>query len=215
MSTVYPIYFDSFTCGNFLAHFINIHFGFSEAPTPVSHLPTPAIKVKEMLSSTTIHHQIALKALRSHRTHAETTELVNNSIQYRNTIDWDLPIEYDRVSGPALFHELCFFDKYIVSNEHNTLKPISIVWKAEDKFLVDRMCKGHNALNRDLYIKNNVSRWDGNTQLPRYDCRIQKILDGDEEEYTKLLQYIKAPRLDNWNEIVYNYMKQINAEEVK
>ena len=37
LGIVYPIYYDSFTCGNFLAYFINKHFEIDNEPTLEIH----------------------------------------------------------------------------------------------------------------------------------------------------------------------------------
>lgn len=210
LGTVYPIYYDSFTCGNFLAYFINKHFEIDNEPTLEIHttinniITVPHIKTTELISSNRIAHSIELKAQRSGRTYKQVAELIKRRTA-NGSIDIDKELQYEKLAGPMLFHEPVFFDKYIVDNKWNTVKPIRIMWTENDTFLIDRMIIGHNVKNKEEYLLNNIPS-SSNALL--FDIRIQKILDYDETEYNKLIKFIDTPKLNNWPDLVYNYIRK-------
>jgi DNA repair exonuclease SbcCD nuclease subunit len=68
---------------------------------------------------------------------------------------------------------------------------------------------GHKVKNKEEYLLNNIPS-SSNELL--FDIRIQKILDYDETEYNKLIKFIDTPKLDNWPDLVYNYMRNIYVQ---
>ena len=207
---VYPIYYDSFTCGNFLAYFINKHFEIDNEPTLEIHttinniITVPHIKTTELISSNSIANSIELKAQRTGRTYKQVADLIKRRTS-NGSIDIDKELQYEKLAGTMLFHERVFFDKYIVDNKCNTVKPIHIMWTEDDTFLIDRMIIGHKVKNKEEYLLNNIPS-SSNELL--FDIRIQKILDYDETEYNKLIKFIDTPKLDNWPDLVYNYIRK-------
>ena len=79
------------------------------------------------------------------------------------------------------------------------------MWTENDTFLIDRMIIGHNVKNKEEYLLNNIPS-SSNALL--FDIRIQKILDYDETEYNKLIKFIDTPKLNNWTDLVYNYIRK-------
>jgi hypothetical protein len=46
--------------------------------------------------------------------------------------------------------------------------------------------------------------------VPMFSINLGKLFDHDQTEYTKLLDFIEQPPLDNWKELITDYCSVIN-----
>lgn len=206
----YPIYFNSWTGGNFLSHFINQHL---DAPTKLNTLQAKGlqhVQAQELYSARLTVEQVQLKATRSHRTIEEVKQLINNT----SAINIDEPMEYD-MAAPLLFHDVEFYDKRIFNSVHNTVKPIYIYWEPIDTFLVNRMISGHDMsaaaidTNINTAMQQQFLKTFSNDNV--YCIRMQYLLNSDENEYNKLLNFINRPAITDWKNTIQQYLETVSS----
>ena len=206
----YPIYFNSWTGGNFLSYFINQHL---DTPAKLDILQTKGlqhVQAQEMYSASLSAEQVQLKATRSHTTTEEVRKVINNT----SAINIDESMEYD-MAAPLLFHDVEFYDKRIFNSVHNTVKPIYIYWEPVDTFLVNRMISGHNM--SAVAINNNINTVTQQQFLKTfrndnvYCIRMQYLLNGDESEYNKLLDFINRPAITDWKNTIQQYLETVSS----
>jgi hypothetical protein len=206
----YPIYFNSWTGGNFLSYFINQHL---DTPAKLDILQTKGlqhVQAQEMYSASLSAEQVQLKATRSHTTTEEVRKVINNT----SAINIDESMEYD-MAAPLLFHDVEFYDKRIFNSVHNTVKPIYIYWEPVDTFLVNRMIRGHN-MSAEA-IDNNINTVTQQQFLKTfrndnvYCIRMQYLLNGDESEYNKLLDFINRPAITDWKNTIQQYLETVSS----
>jgi hypothetical protein len=206
----YPIYFNSWTGGNFLSYFINQHL---DTPAKLDILQTKGlqhVQAQEMYSASLSAEQVQLKATRSHTTTEEVRKVINNT----SAINIDESMEYN-MAAPLLFHDVEFYDKRIFNSVHNTVKPIYIYWEPVDTFLVNRMIRGHN-MSAEA-IDNNINTVTQQQFLKTfrndnvYCIRMQYLLNGDESEYNKLLDFINRPAITDWKNTIQQYLETVSS----
>lgn len=204
------IYFNSWTGGNFLSYFINQHL---DTPAKLDILQTKGlqhVQAQEMYSASLSAEQVQLKATRSHTTTEEVRKVINNT----SAINIDESMEYN-MAAPLLFHDVEFYDKRIFNSVHNTVKPIYIYWEPVDTFLVNRMIRGHN-MSAEA-IDNNINTVTQQQFLKTfrndnvYCIRMQYLLNGDENEYNKLLDFINRPAITDWKNTIQQYLETVSS----
>ena len=163
-----------------------------------------------MYSASLSAEQVQLKATRSHTTTEEVRKVINNT----SAINIDESMEYN-MAAPLLFHDVEFYDKRIFNSVHNTVKPIYIYWEPVDTFLVNRMIRGHN-MSAEA-IDNNINTVTQQQFLKTfrndnvYCIRMQYLLNGDENEYNKLLDFINRPAITDWKNTIQQYLETVSS----
>ena len=212
MNTVYPIFFDSWTSGNFLAKFINLHFNINNSKITTVKQLMDAVEVPELYHSSHIFDSYALK---KSRMPSMTDEKLKDILSDKHRIDFENEVvKYEKYAAPYLFHEPQFFTKELMNNKFSNIKPILVYWEPDDKFMIHRQVVGHN-MSMDSYARHmNLSAQieikDKFEDQGVFCFRLQKLLDEDETYYKLLCNYIKADARDDWKDLIKAYKNTVD-----
>lgn len=214
MNTVYPIFFDSWTGGNFLAMFINQHFGIKNHTDIILKDSMDAIEVPELYHRSHVYKTHELKESRSH---SMTKEQLDKLLSNQTRVNFENGSKYTNYAAPYLFHEPVFFDKELLNNIFCIVKPVLIYWEPSDNFIVNRQVVGHNIQmnSYDKFINLDAQRKIKNKfkQDGVFVLRLQYLLEENENEYMSLCNYINAQPLDNWKEVIKKYKNKVKFDQ--
>jgi hypothetical protein len=212
MNTVYPIFFDSWTSGNFLATFINKHFNINDNSGIFTvKNDIQGIRQKELYNHRHIFSVIDKKI---QRMNTWSRNRLLDTIEIEKLINFEKGIEIEKYSAPYLFHEPLYFDSSLIENDYCIVKPILIYWEPEDKFMVNRQIDGHNIKVIENYInlekqKEIKSKFEKDNIII---FRLQKLLEEDINTYRLLCDYINEKPLKNWVETIQEYKTNVNFD---
>ena len=172
--------------------FINQHCGFVQVPHPgytynngiISEFGFPWRSWKS-------DKETLIKYLNRYQSHA----LINYKIAIKQ-IPHNLDSKKIKIHNYHEINTIIFYiedinDRIYVENRQKIII---------DPQKIEKICFDHEYLS-NIFLKNQIS----------FTCiDIAKILKCDEDEYKKLLDFIKEPPLENWKTHICEYKKQIN-----
>jgi hypothetical protein len=129
----------------------------------------------------------------------------------RNDLVWFMNQNFDSISFiPAPVHLTKFFTlfpEYIVSNGDYNYKHITISIPKEFDRISSAFKDPHRFYNQQPMT---FKKMEDAISVPMFIINLGKLFDHDQAEYTKLLDFIEQPPLDNWKELITDYCSVIN-----